>query len=100
MERFLYATTRKEDQGRKVKDFLRSRWGLSVALLTELKRWADGITVNGQRVTVSHLLTEGELVCISVGDHGADSGFDATPMPLDILYEDADLILLNMSMNQ
>ena len=95
MERFLYATAQKEDAGRRVKDFLRSRWGISVSLLVALKQWDDGITVNGQRVAVTFVLSEGDLVCLSVGDHGADSGFDAVPMALDILYEDADLILLN-----
>lgn len=95
MDRYLYATAGKEDTGRRLKDFLRSRWGLSAALLIGLKQEEDGITVNGERATVGYMLSEGDLVRISVGDHGADSGFEATEMPLDILYEDSDLILLN-----
>ena len=95
MDRYLYATAGKDDAGRRLKDFLRSRWGLSAALLIGLKQEEDGITVNGERATVGYLLSEGDLVRISVGDHGADSGFEATEMPLDILYEDSDLILLN-----
>lgn len=95
MDRFLYAVAQASDGGRKVKDFLRSRWGLSAAMLIELKKYEDGITVNGERVTVGAFLSPGDRVCIAVGDHGSDSGFEATEMPLEILYEDLDVILLN-----
>lgn len=95
MERKLYATVPLSEDGKKLKDFLRSRWHLSAALLIELKRRQDGITVNGQSVTVGYPVKSGDQVCISVGDGGSDSGFVETPMPLDILYEDSDLIVLN-----
>lgn len=95
MDRFLYAVAGASDGGRKVKDFLRSRWGLSAAMLIELKKYEDGITVNGERVTVGAFLSPGDRVCIAVGDHGGDSGFEATEMPLEILYEDSDVVLLN-----
>lgn len=95
MERKLYAKVPASAEGCSVKDFLRKTWGLSASLLIDLKKWEDGITVNGNRVIVTDRLSEGDRVCISVGDHGADSGFVATNMPLDILYEDSDLILLN-----
>ncbi len=95
MERYLYATATASDDGKYLKDFLREKWRLSAALLSELKERDDGITVNGQRVTVRYLLQPEDSVRISVGDYGADSGFAETPMPLDILYEDSDVILLN-----
>ncbi|MBQ4323120.1 MAG: TIGR01212 family radical SAM protein [Clostridia bacterium] len=95
MDRFLYAKATSADAGRNVKDFLRARWGISSALLIALKQYDDGITVNGARVSVAYRLSDGDSVCISVGDHGVDSGFEATEMPLEILYEDSDLILLN-----
>lgn len=95
MERYLFATATASDDGKYLKDFLREKWHLSAALLSELKERDDGITVNGQRVTVRYLLQQNDSVRISVGDHGADSGFAETPMPLDILYEDSDVILLN-----
>lgn len=95
MERLLYATVFPCDEGKKIKDFLRSKWRISAALLIALKKYEDGITVNRERVNVSYSLRTGDLVCISIGDHGADSGFEATEMPLDILYEDSDLIVLN-----
>lgn len=95
MNRVLYAKVPAPFDGRTVRDFLRARWKLSSSLLIELKKREDGITVNGDRVTVVHRLREGDLVALSVGDNGADSGFADREMPLDILYEDSDLIVLN-----
>ena len=95
MERKLYATVSRSESGKLLKDFLRTKWRLSAALLIELKNREDGITVNGQRVTVRYVVHSGDQVCISVGDGGADSGFQETPMPLEILYEDSDVSLLN-----
>lgn len=95
MDRVLYAKVPVAFDGRTVRDFLRVRWSLSAALLIELKKREDGITVNGQRVTVAHRLREGDCVALSIGDDGADSGFSDLEIPLEILYEDADLIVLN-----
>ncbi len=95
MERKLYATVSSSEAGKKLKDFLRAKWHLSAALLIELKRRREGITVNGRTVTVGYMVKSGDQVCISVGDEGVDSGFAETPMPLEILYEDSDLIALN-----
>lgn len=95
MERRLYATVPENHGGKKIKEFLRAKWNLSASLLMELKQWEDGISVNGTRVNVNHILCVGDEVCISVGDHGADSGFEERSMPLQILYEDSDLIILN-----
>lgn len=95
MERKLYATVSQEAHGTRLKDFLRSAWHLSAALLIQLKSREDGITVNGLRTSVGYFVKCGDRVCISVGDCGADSGLAETPMSLDILYEDSDLIAIN-----
>ena len=95
LERKLYATVPASESGKLLKDFLRTKWHLSAALLIELKKREDGITVNGEKVTVRSVIQTGDQVCISVGDDGADSGFEETQMPLEILYEDSDFIVLN-----
>ncbi len=91
----MYATVPSEWEGRKLKDFLRTKWKLSATLLIALKQRRDSMTVNGMQSPVNTILHSGDQVAISVGDDGADSGFDATPMPLEILYEDSDIIVLN-----
>lgn len=95
MNRILYATPSEPETGMRIKDFLRRRWGISTALLIELKRRDDGICVNGTRVTVNYVLQEGDRVALNVGDNGADSGFEDLDLPLNILYEDSDVIVLN-----
>ncbi len=95
MERRLYAIVPEGERGKKLKDFLRATWHLSASLLIDLKQREDGITVNGKRVTVGYFVQPGDRVVLDVGDAGADSGFAETPMPLEILYEDADCIVLN-----
>lgn len=95
MERRLYSVIGKKDAGLSMKAFLYAKWHLSMAMLTELKKREDGISVNGSRVTVRYILKEGDTVSISVGDNGADSGFEEWEIPLDILYEDSDIIVIN-----
>ncbi|MBQ1216744.1 MAG: RluA family pseudouridine synthase, partial [Clostridia bacterium] len=95
MNRSLYATVSEQDEGLRIKDFLRRRWGISTALLIELKRRDDGICINGARVTVNYVLQEGDRLVLNVGDDGADSGFEDLDLPLNVLYEDSDVIVLN-----
>ena len=95
MNRSLYATLSEQDAGLRIKDFLRRRWGISTALLIELKRRDDGICINGARVTVNYVLQEGDRLVLNVGDDGADSGFEDLDLPLNVLYEDSDVIVLN-----
>ncbi len=95
MDRILYAVVPSQWEGRKLKDFLRARWYLSASLLITLKNRRDGIAVNGLQTPVNTCLRAGDRVSLSVGDDGADSGFEPTPMDLQILYEDSDVIVLN-----
>lgn len=95
MQRFLYATVSETEDGSVLRDFLRRRFGLSAALLLRLKQTEDGICVNGIRKTVLYRLSAGETVRLNVGDCGEDSGFAERETPLDVLYEDSDLIVLN-----
>ncbi|MBQ8508972.1 MAG: RluA family pseudouridine synthase [Clostridia bacterium] len=82
--------------GRTVKDWLYSH-GVSRSLITRLKKLEDGITVNGEHATVRRLLACGDCLSLALSDREADEN-DAlipTPMPLDILYEDDDLIAVS-----
>ena len=95
LDRKLYALVPSEWDGRKLKDFLRAKWHLSASLLIVLKQRSNGICLNGTPVTVNTLLSKGDQVVLSVGDDGVDSYFEETPMDLEILYEDSDLLVLN-----
>ena len=81
--------------GMAVKQLLRSYWHLSSSLLKSLK-WQGAIRVNGQVVTVAYRLRVGDILSVDITDTAAESPH-IVPVnyPLDILYEDEELLILN-----
>lgn len=94
--RILRHTVTAQEAGQKLKTLLRSRWHISSSALKSMK-WRDGaIAVNGLSVPVSAVLREGDAVTVDVSDNGALSGHIVpVDYPLDILWEDEDLLILN-----
>lgn len=84
-----------EYDGMILREYLRNVLRLSRAELTELKKRDDGILLNGVRVTVRALLKEGDELVLSRDDIASSEGVKPVPLPLDILYEDDDVIALN-----
>lgn len=81
--------------GKTLKAFLRGRWLLSSSLLKSLK-WRGALTVNGAAAPVDRRLRAGDRVVADVTDDGTLSPHIApTPLPLDVLYEDEYLLILN-----
>lgn len=83
-------------EGRTLKNFLFSSLCLSRALVTSLKA-KDGILVNGESVTVRHILKEGDTISLAIEDTYADCDEYLFPsdLPLDIIFEDEHIIALN-----
>ncbi len=79
-----------------LRDFLLSRLNLSHSLITDLKG-EGGIAVNGNAVTVRHILSEGDVVSLKLEDTYADCDPLLLPsdLPLDIIYEDEWIIAIN-----
>jgi 23S rRNA pseudouridine1911/1915/1917 synthase len=94
--RILQAAVTETEAGQKLKTFLRCRWHISSSLLKSLKWRPGAIRVNGAEVPVSALLRPGDRVTVDISDNVPLSPH-ITPvdMPLDILYEDEDLLILN-----
>ncbi|HUT31866.1 MAG TPA: RluA family pseudouridine synthase [Planctomycetota bacterium] len=75
-------------------NFLSQRYGaFSRAFYQKLLK-AGGVTVNGHPVAASHRLHNGDVVEFDLPVQ-APRIIPARPMDLDILYEDADLLVLN-----
>ena len=83
-----------EFAGRTVKDWLRAN-DFSTNLIKRLKSLDDGILLNGERVTVRRLLTEGDTLFLKLSDESENPLLVPTEMPLSILYEDDDMIALD-----
>ena len=74
---------------------IRCSFRRSGTLLRRIKWRDDGILLDGERVTVRRTVRSGQLLSVRVGDDGAKSGIVPAPGPLDIVYEDGDLVVVN-----
>lgn len=76
-----------------VKGFLRGTCGLSHRLLTKLKQIEGGLTVDGKQVRTIDKLKGGDIIAIAIPDD--EKTAQPVPLPLEIVYEDSDVLVLN-----
>lgn len=81
------------DIGKSVKQIIEREFSLSSRTLSRLKA-GGGIAVNGNAVTVRFVLSEGDLLTLSLIDNVSES-IEKTNIPLDIIYEDNDMLVIN-----
>ncbi len=93
--RYLTLTVAPELAGAEVNTLLRLTLGLSGTVLRRIKWLEDGITLDGVRVNVRVRVREGQTLAVRLTDPRPASGVVPAPGPLDIVYEDGDLIVLN-----
>jgi Pseudouridylate synthases, 23S RNA-specific len=87
---------RPEDAGLEVLSLLRREFHLSANLLRQLKTSESGILLDGVRVTVRQRVAAGqELSILREPDSGKMRRVPPAAGPLDIVYEDGDLLILN-----
>jgi 23S rRNA pseudouridine1911/1915/1917 synthase len=79
-----------------VKNILKNIFHLSAREISHAKTFEDGITCEGKQVTVRHILQPGMTLRVSLHEN-INSSADIIPVcgPIDIVYEDEDLICLN-----
>ncbi len=82
-----------EDDGLLVREFIRKHIRLSTKMLKFLKYREDGILVNGERVTVRRRLNVGDRLTLSIKDGEASEDLLPVELPLEILYEDGDIVV-------
>lgn len=93
--RRLELTAAKEQEGVRVDALLRNVLGLSGTVIRRVKWLPDGILLDGVRVNVGVAVRAGQTLSVLVGDPARRSQVVPVPGPLDIVYEDADLVVLN-----
>ena len=83
--------------GRTIRELLTGELGFSSNLLKKLKFSENGIRVNGEWVTVRHVLQAGEVLSLAVEDRPDDVSPYLIPaeLPLEILYEDPWITAVN-----
>lgn len=81
--------------GRLLKDLLRSDLGLSASLVRRLKTLPMGITLDGEQVTVRAVVRCGQVLGLKSEDEDYSQNIEPVPGELPILYEDGDIIIIN-----
>ena len=80
--------------GLSVEQFLR-RQGYSSPNLKEIKRMPKSVLVNGKHYYMKQTLKEGDHLSIYIRETGCSKHIPPVNLPLDIVYEDEDLIVIN-----
>ncbi len=81
--------------GKDVNTLLRKELHLSGSSVRRAKTLPDGILLDGQPVFTNARTAEGQILSVFVGDTTLSEQIEAVPGPLDILYEDEDLLIIN-----
>ena len=95
MSRRLELAVTPELAGIKVDTLLKRHLGLSGTVVRWVKWLEDGILVDGRRVNTRFCPEAGQVLSVRLSDPQRSSGVVPAPGPLDIVHEDADLIILN-----
>lgn len=87
----------KQQDGRSVLEILKKDLTLSSRLITFLKSNETGILLNGVRVTVRAKVKHGDILSIDYKDSPeiCNSSVIPTELPIDVIYEDDDIIAVN-----
>lgn len=94
MERILTWTIGEADDHRKIEEFLRTK-GCSHHVLTHLKRTERGICLNDVWAYSTQRMTTGDVLQIHIQEEESSDHIVPHPLPLSIVYEDEDLMVIN-----
>ena len=81
--------------GIKVDTLLKKHLGLSGTVVRRVKWLPEGILVDGARVNTRYCPTEGQVLSVQLSDPERRSGILPAPGPINIVFEDGDVIVLN-----
>lgn len=94
MNRVLTYEITAEQAGTKIGDFLRTA-GYSRHVIIHLKKTENGILLNGEWAYVGQFLKEGDHLEIRIIESESSEQIVPAELPLDIIYEDEDLLIIN-----
>lgn len=95
MKKTVRKTVSEEYDGIKTGLFVKKEMEVSSTLVKKLKKSDDGILVNKNRVFTDFILHAGDEVEINFEDKKISDGVIPTAGDFDILYEDADLLIID-----
>ena len=94
MQRIFSYPITTENAGKTIERFLRES-GYSRHIITHLKKTKDGIICDGEWTYTNHILHTGNVLVINLIEEVSSENIVPISMPLDIVYEDADIMIIN-----
>lgn len=94
MKRFLHYQIEASQEGETIYQFLKQR-GYSRHIFMHLKNAEGAVLKNGAPVFLSERLRPGDRLQITITEESGSENIVASPLPLDIVYEDEDLLIVN-----
>lgn len=79
--------------GKKVLHFLRGEAKLSSRLVNSLKRVENGLTLNGEHIRTVDIIHTGDILAVNMPEDS--NRIEPIDYPLDIVYEDNDVLVIN-----
>ena len=98
MDRVLEYEIPSEYDGANITTVLKQHFKISTNLIKELKKYKEGIQVNGEHKRVVDLAAKGDILKITIRDTVSEN-IVPTDIPLDIVYEDEDVLVINNPSN-
>lgn len=83
-----------EEEGRTIYEFLKSR-EFSRRVMIQLKKSSNSIVVDGEWKPFKYLLQKGQHLKVFYKENGCSEHIKPVKMPIDIVYEDEDFIVVN-----
>ena len=81
--------------GKSVREILRGSLKVSAGAVTRAKKRERGILLNGEPVFTTARVREGDRLSIEIAEKETAAHFAPAHLPLDVLFEDQDLLILN-----
>ena len=94
MNRTIIYEISSEYKGFTIEKFLKAH-GYSSANITSIKKMPNNVVINGEWVHMHHNLTTGEILTVNIQEDASSKKIPAIKMPLNIIYEDEDIIVIN-----
>lgn len=95
MGRKIEFTVPESYDGKKVISYLKGEAKISARLLRSLKQYEKGITLNGEHIRSIDIIHTGDILGVDIPC--PDGEIEPVDIPLDIIYEDDDIIAINKS---
>jgi len=92
MSKFEYIVP-ESDAGRQIKDIIRNEFTFSRKLRTNLKKDRSLILLNGALTQGWHSVKPGDIITVDFPDE--TSHFEPENIPISVIYEDDDLLIIN-----